>query len=227
MESLDVLGHPGLRETFLYVRAQPGPVTAESVSGGLDVPRTVARWRLEKLAQAALLVTSFAPRTTGGPGVGRPSKLYAVAPETTPIELVPRHYDELLELLVAELPKRGRAAQLASVGVDFGLRLARAARLRPAATPRVGIARACRALGRLGFQASVESVSGGEAVIVTPTCPLRPLVLREPEARRIDEGMWRALVVAAVDGVTAADVSCGTHDCLHTDRPCRIVVKLS
>jgi hypothetical protein len=57
-------------------------------------------------------------------------------------------------------------------------------------------------------------------VIVSATCPLRPLVTVEPAARAVDEGMWRGLLEAA--GI--AEATCHTHDCLDPDRPCRIIV---
>jgi hypothetical protein len=78
----------------------------------------------------------------------------------------------------------------------------------------------------LGFQATLESVTDREAVIATPTCPLRPLVTVRPDTALIDQGMWAGLVEAALTGVRAADVSCETTDCLLSHASCRVHVRL-
>ncbi len=226
MEPLDVLGDTGLRATLLFARSQPRPVTAVDVASDLGVPKTVARWRLERLATAGLLVSGFERRSRpAGPGGGRPAKTYAVAAETEAIEFPARRYEELLALLVEALPRQGRAGKLADVGVSFGRHLARAAKLEPSAKPRTAFERICRALGKLGFQASLESLSAHEAVLTTPTCPLRPLVVADQDARAIDRGMWRALVSEALLDTQVSKVVCDTHDCLG-DSACRIRVEL-
>lgn len=218
---LDALGDVRLRSTVLFVRAQGVPVTADDVARALGVPRSAARWRLEKLVEAGLVLTAFERRSgRRGPGAGRPAKTYAAAPETTAIEFPARRYEALVGLLMNALPRRRRARELSRIGIAFGRELADAARLRPAADLAKGLERLCRRLGSLGFHASVESVSDGEAVLVSATCPLRPLVVADPGARAIDEGMWRGLVEAATD----ANVACRTHECLEGDAACRIHV---
>lgn len=225
MSRLDALGDPALRRTLLHVRAQPRAVTAAEVAAALGIPRTAARWRLEKLAGAGLVRAHFERRTgRSGPGAGRPAKTYAAVPETAPLEFPRRRYETLVALLLRAIPRRTRAAHLRDVGVSFGEELARAARLRPAATVATALARLCRGLGRLGFQASVEHVEPGEAVIVSATCPLRPLVVADPAVSAIDQGMWQALVGASLQSGRAAGVVCHTHDCLDADAACRIVV---
>ena len=54
-------------------------------------------------------------------------------------------------------------------------------------------------------------------MIVTPTCPLRPLVVSNPTVAALDTGLWRGLVASAVDELDADDVGCSAHDCL---QPC-------
>jgi predicted ArsR family transcriptional regulator len=225
MERLDALGDPALRKALLFVRGRPDPPTADDVAAALEIPRSVARWRLERLVEAGLLAPLFVQRSARtGPGAGRPAKTYAAAAERAAIEFPRRRYEQLVRLLVDALPRRGRAARLGNVGVAFGRELARAARLRPAVRVETALDRICRALGTLGFQASVESASPGGAVIVTATCPLRPLVLEEQAAREIDQGMWRGLVSHALERAKAADVRCATHDCLTRDGACRVVI---
>jgi predicted ArsR family transcriptional regulator len=221
---LDALGDAGLRAALLYVRSTPAAVTAADVANGLGLAHSVARSRLERLLAAGLLVSSFERRSgRTGPGAGRPAKAYAPAAETDAIEFPPRRYEALAALLLARLPSRGRARDLLEVGIAFGADLATAARLRPGGTLRTAPARICRGLGELGFHAAVESSSSTGAVIVSATCPLRPLVSSEPKARAIDEGMWRGLIEAAT-GDGNAHILCRTHGCLHAGELCRIEI---
>jgi predicted ArsR family transcriptional regulator len=224
MARLDALGDPGLRDTLLYVRAAPDALTADEVATGLGLARSVARSRLERLLDAGLLVSSFERRSgRSGPGAGRPAKTYAAAAETDAIEFPPRRYEALAALLLARLPRRGRAKDLLEVGIAYGAELAKAGRLRRGGTLRTAPARICRGLGELGFHAAVESSSSTGAVIVSATCPLRPLVSAEPKTRAIDEGMWRGLIEAA-SGDRSAGVVCRTHGCLDAGGHCRIEI---
>jgi predicted ArsR family transcriptional regulator len=225
VDRLDALGDPELRSAVLLVRGASNPLTADDVSDRLGISRSVARWRLERLVEAGLATVGFERRSgRTGPGAGRPAKTYAAAPETTAVEFPRRHYETLVGSLVDALPRRGRAKHLDRVGYSFGLELGRAARLRPAATVRASLDRLCRGLGRLGFQAAVESVTDREAVIVSATCPLRPVVVADTDARGLDAGMWRGLLAAAAGATAASSARCTTHDCLDGQAPCRIVV---
>lgn len=221
---LDALGNPALRSTVLLVRASAKPMTADDVATRLDISRSVARWRLERLVDAGLVTVEFERRSgRSGPGAGRPAKTYAAAPETSAVEFPLRHYEGLVGRLVDALPQRGRGRHLDSAGYAFGLELGQAARLRPAATTRASLDRLCRGLGRLGFHAAVESFRDGEAVIVSATCPLRPVVTKTG-ARALDAGMWRGLLATAAGPAAAATARCTTHNCLDAQAPCRIVV---
>jgi predicted ArsR family transcriptional regulator len=209
---LDAVAAPELRATLLYVRARPAAVSADDVAAGIGVHRNVARARLERLVRAGLLTASFARRTgRAGPGAGRPAKLYAVAPELDAIEFPRRHLAELVGLLARGLPAR----RLREAGTAFGRVLADEAALEPR-----GLEALQRALGTLGFQASIVETSPGEAVVTTPTCPLRPVVAQQPEATDLDAGMWAGLAAAALPDV--ADVRCETAGCLDPRAPCRV-----
>src|SRR5438105_914054 len=80
------------------------------------------------------------------------------------------------------------------------------------------------ARGRL--ERLVEQAGGEQAVIATPTCPLRPLVRELPEAAEIDRGMWAGLVESALRDADAADVQCETRDCLDDHASCRVLLRL-
>ncbi len=216
MERLDALGSPDLRAVLTLARASAEPLTADDVAAELDLPRSVARWRLVRLDDAGLLVPGFAERQ-GGRGAGRPPKTYAPAPETEALEFPPRRYEKLLALLASQLPEK----HLGSVGEQFGRVLANDAHIRPGARP---FERLCEGLGRLGFQAGVESAGERGAVIVTSTCPLRPLVMEGGAARLIDQGMWRGLVGAALR--KPAEARCYAEGCHAADESCRVTISL-
>src|SRR5437773_8701919 len=135
MHRLDSIGDRELRETLLFARAQPLPVTADEVASAQRIHRNVARGRLERLVDAGLLIASFERRTgRAGPGAGRPAKTYRVAPELTAMEFPKRRYERLIGLVVDVLPERGRHDRLHEVGIEFGRELAGEARLRSAKT---------------------------------------------------------------------------------------------
>jgi predicted ArsR family transcriptional regulator len=217
---LEAVGNPDLRDALAFVRSRRKPPTAAELAAVLGLSRSVARWRLERLVENGHLKPVFA-RREGGPGAGRPAKRYEVVPETDTLEFPRRRYVELLRLMVDALS----APRLAEIGAAYGRELAREAGLRPSARTENALDRVCGALGALGFQASIESFERGRAVLVTPTCPLRPLVVAAPEARELDQGMWHGLLGETLRDARA--VRCETHDCLSGNSPCRIAIQLS
>jgi predicted ArsR family transcriptional regulator len=200
MDRLSAVGDPGLRSALSFVRGSEGAVTADELAEHAVIHRNVARGRLERLAAAGLLEAEFA-RGRGGPGAGRPAKTYRAAPELAAIEFPAHHYEDLVGLLA-----EGRT-DLHDVGAAFGRRLANAAGLRRGRS----LDDVCAGLRRLGFQATRE-----DDAIVTPTCPLRPLVAAQPQLATLDEGMWTGLV--------GGRASCTVEGCLDATSPCRIRV---
>lgn len=223
MDELEAVGDPVLRDALLFARGQARPITADELAAGRDIHRNVARSRLERLVQAGLLATAYERRTgRTGPGAGRPAKTYAVVPGLAPIEFPERHYDALLGLLLEGIS----AKRLHAIGASFGEELARTAGLRARKAPKRAFEEMCRAVRSLGYQASLEELDGTSAVVQTPTCPLRPLVLAQPKAAEIDRGMWAGLAACALAGAEVEQVECETHDCLVDHASCRVLIKL-
>ncbi len=175
MDRLSAVGDPGLRAALLYVRAEDHGVTADELAAHDGIHRNVARDRLERLAAAGLVYVKFRRRTDRS-SAGRPAKTYSAAPETMGIEFPARHYERLVGLLAGDRSD----ARLREIGADFGRELALATGLRKAHTVETGFERMCAAVRSLGYQATLERVDEDEAVIATPTCPLRPLVVAQP-----------------------------------------------
>jgi predicted ArsR family transcriptional regulator len=225
MDALQAVGVPELRDALRFVRGRRRPVSADELADAQSVHRNVARRRLDRLVEAGLLVRRRERRTgRSGPGAGRPAHVYSPAPETSEIEFPERPYHELVGLLVNALPERARTTRLQEVGRALAHGLVAKTGLRATRDLRRALERVCAAVGALGYQAEVAEVGARHAVIATPTCPLRPLVMARPDVGEVDRGMWTGLVESAVEG--AGEVSCTTCDCLDADAPCRIVVSI-
>ena len=226
VDALSGIAQPELREIVLFARAQAHAVSADDVAVRFRIHRTVARARLERLAAAGLLTVSFERRSgRSGPGAGRPTKLYSVPPETSAIEFPQRHYDRLLGHLVDAIPEEERRIALTRAGVSFGADLAETAGLTRTKGIRSAAERACAALGKLGFQASVAESTEDSVTIATPTCPLRPLVVANPEAAIVDRGMWMGLLDAYLPRSRPCSVSCETRGCLDSHESCRVLLR--
>jgi predicted ArsR family transcriptional regulator len=227
LDRLAAAGDPQLRRILLYARRRRDAFTAEDAAVALRVHRNVARSRLDRLAEAGFLSVSLErPEGRRGPGAGRPAKVYTVAPELDAVEFPERRLADLIGFLVGKLPAPGREKALREAGEDFGRSLGATAGLRTSANIRTGLERMCDGLGSLGFPVSLRSLEGDTAILATPTCPLRPLVVKHPDAGAIDRGMWAGLVEAGVRGVRAERVRCETPQCLFKDAPCSVVLAL-
>jgi predicted ArsR family transcriptional regulator len=227
LDRLAAAGDPQLRRILLYARGRREGFVADEAAAALGIHRNVARSRLDRLAEAGFLAVSLERRGgRRGPGAGRPAKVYNVAPELEAVEFPDRRLADLIGLLVGKLPARGKEKALREAGMDFGRSLAAAARLKTSGDLRAGLERVCAGLGSLGFQASLQSLAGDRAILASATCPLRPLVVKHPDASEIDRGMWTGLVERGVRGMRAERVQCETPSCLSEDEPCTILLSL-
>jgi predicted ArsR family transcriptional regulator len=227
LDRLAAAGDPQLRQVLMYARGRRDPFTAAEAAVELGVHRNVARSRLDRLAEAGFLVVARERRGgRSGPGAGRPAKVYRVAPELEGVEFPDRRLAELISLLIARVPTRGRQHALRQAGEDFGRQLAATGGLKPSRDVRTGLENVCDALGSLGFQVSVVSLEDDRAELASPTCPLRPLVARCLDSAGIDRGMWAGLVESGVRGLAADDIRCETPRCQSKAAPCQILLAL-
>jgi predicted ArsR family transcriptional regulator len=75
------LDDPVRRRLYDYVCIQDHDVSRSEAAVAVGVQRTLAAFHLDKLVEAGLLAVTFArPAGRGGPGAGRPAKLYRRAP---------------------------------------------------------------------------------------------------------------------------------------------------
>jgi len=117
------LGDPTRFSLYRHVVSSPEPLSAGEVAEVFGLHRTVARSHLEKLTEAGLLRIGARRK----PGGGRPAKIYSASPDRLEIQLPPRRYESLSQMLV-RLAQRldGGAVELArKVGWEHGRDLAR------------------------------------------------------------------------------------------------------
>jgi predicted ArsR family transcriptional regulator len=92
--SIAALGEPIRRDLYRYVASRPEPVSRDQAAAGVGVARHVAKFHLDKLVDDGLLVVDYArPSGRGGPGAGRPAKLYRRSPHELAVSLPERHYE--------------------------------------------------------------------------------------------------------------------------------------
>jgi predicted ArsR family transcriptional regulator len=104
LAGIAALADPIRRDLYLYVSAQPAPVTRDQASDALGIARHTAKFHLDKLAEEGLLDTSFKRLSERrGPGAGRPTKLYARSNRELSVSLPDRRYDVAGELLASAI----------------------------------------------------------------------------------------------------------------------------
>ncbi|MCV7302551.1 ArsR family transcriptional regulator [Mycobacterium barrassiae] len=104
LNGLSHLDDPLRRQLYEYVIQHDGPVSREQAAVAASIGRTLAAYHLDKLAEAGLLTVSYQrPAGRGGPGAGRPAKLYARAAHEITVSVPPRDYQLLASLLVASV----------------------------------------------------------------------------------------------------------------------------
>lgn len=87
---LSALADPVRRGLYEFVAAQDEPVRRDAAAA-VDISRTLAAYHLDRLVEAGLRSTSYGrPAGQGGPGAGRPAKLYRAARDEVSVSLPPR-----------------------------------------------------------------------------------------------------------------------------------------
>lgn len=157
--------------------------TRDAASAALGVPRSVAAFHLDRLADAGVVEVRF-QRTSGrqGPGAGRPSKLYRLAEDELAASIPPRRYDlagSLLAAAVAESARTGRPVRncLREAARAAGRQLGEGTGGAVADGRGVGRNEVLAALARHGYEP--EMASNDE--IALANCPFHRLAEQERE----------------------------------------------
>jgi predicted ArsR family transcriptional regulator len=111
ISGIAVLDQPLRRDLYRLLSERGGWVNRDEASEALGLPRSVAAFHLDKLAEAGVVEVTF-ERTTGrtGPGAGRPAKLYRRGTGELSASVPDRRYDlagSLLATAIAEAERTG------------------------------------------------------------------------------------------------------------------------
>ncbi|MCB5273818.1 hypothetical protein BJG92_01343 [Arthrobacter sp. SO5] len=188
------LGDESRRRLFDFVASAGEAVGRDDAAAALALPRSTASFQLDRLVQDGLLVVEFRKLGgRGGPGSGRPAKLYRAAVHEVAASVPDRNYDLAAELMVS-------AIEESAAGGSAREALVRAACARGQATARAATGGA--ATGGAGFAGFLTSEgyrpeSDGEGGLVLLNCPFH----------RIAEG--HAAVVCAMNGAFLGGAAAG------------------
>jgi predicted ArsR family transcriptional regulator len=113
--ALAALDDPARRAVFDLVAGAPTAISRDAAAEALGVSRRVAAFHLDRLADQGLLAVEYRrPPGRGGPGAGRPAKLYRRVEDEVSVSVPERHYDlvgGLLAAAVTEAIETGAAVQ--------------------------------------------------------------------------------------------------------------------
>ncbi|WP_208321888.1 helix-turn-helix transcriptional regulator [Paramicrobacterium chengjingii] len=173
--AVSVLADETRRSLYLYVCAQPHPVSRDQAADAAQVPVHTAKFHLDKLEAAGLLLASYA-RTSGksGPGAGRSAKLYERSDVELDISLPAREYVLAGELMAQAIARSSRdgddiARALRDVAREKGVSLA-ANRENTGTDAATAFGIAVSTLRDLGYEPRVE----GDRVVMA-NCPFHRL----------------------------------------------------
>jgi predicted ArsR family transcriptional regulator len=195
--NLAALDEPVRRKLYLYVVGRGEDVSRDEAAGATGVSRALAAFHLDKLVEADLLQASFRRlRGRGGPGAGRPPKLYRRSSTKLDVSLPRRRY-ELAAHVLAQALARARSETaleaLRNAAREWGARLAGEAGGGGRGLP---LKRAARALEACGFEP--HGTTGDRGEVVLRNCPFDSL---RAESRELICGMNLALIEGLLAGL--------------------------
>ena len=115
LASLSCLGDQVRDRLYAFVSSRSEPVRRDEAAAAVGIGHALAVYHLDKLVESGLLTASYRrPPGRGGPGAGRPAKVYARSGGEFMVTIPPREYQLAAGLLVqavaAEGSGRARAA---------------------------------------------------------------------------------------------------------------------
>ena len=165
--ALAALDDPARRAVFDLVARAPTAVSRDAAATALGVSRRVAAFHLDRLAEQGLLTVEYRrPPGRGGPGAGRPAKLYRRAEDEVTVSVPERRYElvgGLLAAAVSESIDTGTSVQevLHRLAYDAGRAIGAAA------------GNLLAALEEAGYEPRPEGHDGG--AVVLGNCPFHRL----------------------------------------------------
>jgi predicted ArsR family transcriptional regulator len=188
-QAVAALVEPARRSLYDYVRHQPQAVTREQAADALAISRTLTAFHLDKLVDVGLLRARYEAPADQPRGRGRAPKVYEPTAEGLTLNVPPRQYELIAEILadaIAASPgdaRRSAERQATVVGQQIGA----AAAIGHVSGADDEIGAACTALADLGFEPRPAPALDGEGVsrpapgVVLGNCPFHALAVRAPE----------------------------------------------
>lgn len=128
IEAVGLLVEPARAALYRFVAGSAAEVGREEAAAAAGVSRSLAAFHLDKLVSAGLLTVSYRrPAGRGGPGAGRPAKLYRKAETEYAVSLPPRAYATAARLLAEVADRAGLEPQLQAAARQAGSVAGRAA----------------------------------------------------------------------------------------------------
>ena len=222
--AIAALGDPTRRALYRYIAAQCVPVGREDAAAAVGVPHHVARFHLDRLHAAGLLEVEYKrPVGRGGPGAGRPAKLYRPGPAEFAVSIPERRYDlaglVLTQAVATAIASDTPAAQaLEEAAGEAGRAIGEAARAQADGTVAEAgsLAAALETLDVYGFNPRAEG--DGYAL---GNCPFHALSAQLPE---VVCRMNLALIAGALDAAGTGTASAHLDP---ADGRCCVTVRLA
>jgi predicted ArsR family transcriptional regulator len=212
LAALSGLDDPVRRRLYEFVSGRAEPVGRDEAAAAAGIGRPLAAYHLDKLVGLGLLTASYQrPPGRGGPGAGRPAKVYVRSGREFAVTVPPLEYELAARLLAVAVESDHSGASRATLrdaaqqfGADLGTRSA------PSGPGREGKRRATEAaLREYGF----EPWQDEDGTVRLRNCPFHQLAARH---REIVCGMNLALI----EGLGAS----GLHPALDPRPGCCCVV---
>jgi predicted ArsR family transcriptional regulator len=211
------LADPVRRALYRHVAAQSRAVSRDDAAAATGVAHHVAKFHLDKLADEGLLEVEYGrPSGRGGPGAGRPAKLYRRSGRQLSVSVPARHYElagQVMARAIADAQSTGAPVQdtvaraARATGRTLGERALVGAGSRPGRSRLTDVA--VGALSRCGYEPRPERDGVG-----LTNCPFHHLA---EEFTDLVCGMNLELVAGIVDGLGHPDLRArlepGTRGC--------------
>ena len=197
LAALSGLDDPVRRRLYEAVAGRDEPVGRDAAAAATGIGRALAAYHLDKLVGLGLLTASYQrPGGRGGPGAGRPAKVYTRSAREFAVTVPPREYELAARLLTraVESDRSGASREaLHDAAWRYGAGLGRS---RPAAGDGAAAPAVAAVLRGHGFE-PCQSEAG---LIRLRNCPFHQLAA---EHTQIVCGMNLALIDGVVAGLGA------------------------
>lgn len=196
LTALASLGDPVRARLYAIVAESTEPVGRDEAATAAGITRALAAYHLDKLVEVGLLEASYQrPHGRGGPGAGRPPKLYRRSDREFAASVPPREYELAARLFLEALADAGVGAceTLLDVARRYGIERGRE-RARTGADG--GVQAASAAMEAILRDNGYEPVRAEDGTIHLRNCPFHELV-------DSDTGLVCGMNLALIEGVVA------------------------